>query len=197
MRTGRVYRIVAIEGPEVYVGSTFLAIRDRFISHKKQYKQWKNDKGGRCSVYELFDKYGVDGCRMILIKEYMVEDRAHLEVYETLWVKKMKAINRYEPCGRLLIKQYQKQRYKANKERINEQQKQYKEANKEYIKEQRKKFREANTERIKEQMKQYYEANKERLNEKITCECGAEITRHHIARHRKSKTHADGLQAIQ
>jgi hypothetical protein len=182
MRTGRVYRIVAIEGPEVYVGSTLLATRDRFIQHKGQYKRWKNGKSNGCSVYELFDKYGVDNCRMILIKEYEVEDRQHLEVYETLWVKKMKAINKYEPCGGLLLKQYKKQYCEANKEK-------------------NKQYREANSNKLKEQKRRYYEANKEKILEQkkqiITCECGAELRYNNIPEHRKTKTHTDRLQVIQ
>ena len=58
-------------------------------------------------------------------------------------------------------KEYDKERYKANKERIKEQVKEHYQANKERKKE----YYQANKERKKEYRKEYYEANKERIKE--------------------------------
>jgi protease II len=47
----------------------------------------------------------------------------------------------------------------------------------------------------KNKKKEYYELNKEELRKKqeiiMTCECGREIKKGHIARHRKTKIHID------
>jgi hypothetical protein len=186
MKVGTIYRIQPANGLECYVGSTFDELRHRFKNHKSNYKRWKDgDETRTTSSFNLFEKYGIENCKAMVIKQYEVEDRRHLEVYETLWIKKLKAINKLEPCGGLLkkerdkeykkqyreankevVKKQRKQYYEANKEKVNEKTKQYREANREKINEKDKKYYEANKEKVKEKKKQYYEANKEKVNEK-------------------------------
>jgi hypothetical protein len=171
MKIGTIYRIQPANGLECYVGSTFNELRHRFKSHKYEYCKWKDEKATKTTVYELFEKYGVDSCKAMVIKQYEVEDRRHLEVYETIWIKKLKAINKNEPCGGLLKKErdkeYKKQYREANKEVVKKQRKQYHEVNKEKINERMKQYREANREKINERMKQYREANREKVNERM------------------------------
>lgn len=166
MKIGRVYKIISSQGNECYVGSTFNTLRDRFRKHKEAIKH-----GNGSSVEEIFTKYGTDKCRCILIKEYEVIDRNHLEVYETLWIKKLKAINKIEPSGGLLKRQYQRQFSRR-----------YYEDNKEEIAEKRIDYD-----------KDYYEINRNKILEnksrKITCECGAIIGKGSLTRHKKSARH--------
>ena len=105
MKIGRIYNVISGRGDEVYIGSTFNQLNNRFRDHKSRYKQ-----GAKYSITELFNKYGVNNCRIILLKEYAVIDKRHLETKELLWIKKLNAINRYEPCGGLLRKEYLKQK---------------------------------------------------------------------------------------
>ena len=46
-----------------------------------------------------------------------------------------------------------------------------------------------NKDKCKEYGKEYYENNKVKLSEKITCQCGSNIRRGELSRHRKSKKH--------
>ena len=75
-------------------------------------------------------------------------------------------------------KQYNKQYYNDNVEKLNKKSRQY------HI---------DNAEKIKEHHKQYYIDNTEKIkkykSEKIQCECGRLISRRNIVRHRKSKKH--------
>lgn len=178
MKTGKVYKIISSLGNEVYIGSTFNTTRCRFQQHKENHRSSRK----KCAVSEMFDKYGFENCRIILIKEYMVVDRRHLEVYETLWIKKLRSINKREPCGGLLDKQCEKQWREANKQTLLEKNKQYREDNKEAIVEKNKK---------------YYEANKqkklEKRKERITCECGEEVCKAALTRHKETKKHADRM----
>ena len=99
MVVGKIYKIITSQSNECYVGSTFDELRYRFRRHKHNYKAWKNDKQTdiHLSSCYLFDKYGVNNCKMVLIKEYEVIDRKHLEVYETLWINKLHSINHNVP----------------------------------------------------------------------------------------------------
>ncbi len=58
-----------------------------------------------------------------------------------------------------------------------------------------KKKYEINKEIIYKKVKKYYENNKEVLNkknkEKIKCDCGCEIRKHDLARHKKTKKYID------
>ena len=77
---------------------------------------------------------------------------------------------------KICAKEYLKEYYKENKEKIKEQQKQYLEENKEKIKEQqkqhrkenkgkRKQYRKENREKLSEYHKQYQKENKEKINQ--------------------------------
>lgn len=75
-------------------------------------------------------------------------------------------------------KEYKKQYYQDNKEKIKQQQKEYREKNKE---------------EVVEKKKDYYDKNKEEIlkkkAEKITCECGTVISRQRLAKHKKTAKH--------
>jgi len=75
--------------------------------------------------------------------------------------------------------------------------KKYRENNKEKIAERKKNYYENNKEKIAERKKKYRETNKEKIaerkKEKVVCECGSEVTKSCLARHRKSKKH---LQSV-
>ena len=53
----------------------------------------------------------------------------------------------------------------------------------------------ANKHKYKLKIKHYYEANKEKLNAysstKVKCECGTEVTKSNLVRHKKSKKHME------
>lgn len=70
--------------------------------------------------------------------------------------------------------------------------------NKDKIKAKQNEWKEANLERVKELRDAYYKENKDRLNarkkEKITCECGAVVSRGNIYNHRKSKAHGKWVE---
>jgi len=91
----------------------------------------------------------------------------------------------------------QKQYRKDNKDKFTERNKQWYEDNKEQIAVQHKQYRETN----KDKIKQYREDNKDRIKQrrckKITCECGANITRGGITEHKKTQTHKQEMEILE
>lgn len=85
--------------------------------------------------------------------------------------------------------EYDKQRYKDNSGKIRENVKQHYEKNKEKVSKRQKEHREQNKERILNQQKEYREANKEKIREKIVCDCGSEVRKDYLSKHRKTKKH--------
>ena len=71
--------------------------------------------------------------------------------------------------------------------------KEYYEANKEALNAKNREYKEANKEALNAKKREYYENNKEtvkaKAREKITCECGASVSRDSITRHRGTKKH--------
>jgi hypothetical protein len=204
---GSVYKIISGLGDECYIGSTLNKLRFRFQEHKQRYKQHKDTGYGHVSVFQLFDKYGIENCKIMLIKQYDVCDHAHLRVYETLWLIRSKtAINKMMPFNIkwLYNRHYRqensekiKQYYQENSEKIKEKKKQYRQENSEKIKEKKKQYYQENSEKIRERTKQYRQENsekiKERNSEKVMCECGCALRRYDIKRHRRTKKHEDLL----
>jgi hypothetical protein len=179
MRTGRIYKIISGQGDECYVGSTFQSLTYRWRDHKQGYRSYKKDNNNNISSYDLFDKYGVDNCAIILIKEYEICDRRHMEAYEQLWINKLNCINKQNSfcIKKLYKKQYReqnkdkiiqrnKQYYEQNKDKYKEHNKQYREQNKDKCKEHNKQWREQNKDKCKEHNKQYREQNKDKINQR-------------------------------
>ena len=194
-KKGKVYKIIYIGNENVnitYIGSTFNTLRDRWRNHKSDSKK----KDHNLSIYQYFDKYGIDNFKMILIKEYEVIDRKHLEMYEQLWMNKISCIN-IKKAFQPLFKQQRKIYDIENKEYITERKKKYNYKNKEYIAEKTRKWYANNTEKALEYKKDYYinykkewyEKQKNEKSKKITCECGSIIAKYSLNLHLKSKKH--------
>lgn len=77
---GLVYKIVNNVDDKIYVGCTTTSLKQRFIEHKQDYNRWKKGYKNTTTSFDLFDKYGFDNCKIILIKEYDILDRRHLEI---------------------------------------------------------------------------------------------------------------------
>jgi hypothetical protein len=199
-KTGRVYRIICLCDPEFqYVGSTMSQLRHRWQNHKGHYKQYLDGKRKKdLSTYDAYDKHGIENFKIILIKEYKVYDKNHLQAYEQLWINKIKCINKYMP---FYIKYLSKKGYREkNKEKYKEYEKEYREKNKEKIAKKNKEYRKKNKEEIAEKDKEYYEKNKdkilERRKEKYTCACGTTLTKTNKSHHEKSKKHLNFISSI-
>lgn len=84
---GKIYKVVHAQSDAVYVGSTFDTLRGRFSKHRT----------GNTEIGKLMRELDSDTnkFKIILIKEYDVCDRKHLEMYEQLWISKLKCINRH------------------------------------------------------------------------------------------------------
>jgi hypothetical protein len=175
---GHIYMIFTpLDNSFSYIGSTFNRIHKRFQGHKDKFKKWLKDKNKntKCSIFDYFEKYGIENFKIILIKSYNVvrthqKDDKHLHAYELLWINKTKnCVNKllpFNPLKKLELKEYRKKYTKENKEKQKEYQKKYRENNKEKKAEKDKEYSEKNKEKIAEYQKKHYENNKEALKKK-------------------------------
>jgi hypothetical protein len=191
----KVEPIVVHEPHEIYIGSTTNKyLSDRLAKHKSSYKAYLNNINHYISIFDLFDKYGVENCKIFLIESYNCNDINELRTKEGAYIRTLNCINKFIP-GRT-EKEYRednkykmKQYYEDNKDKLLQQQKEYYESNRDKIKQ----YRENKKDKTKEYQKEYYESNKDKISEfhktKITCSCGCEVVKHHLNRHMKTEKH--------
>jgi len=208
---GKIYKLSSPSNNLAYYGSTAQKhISTRIGGHIKDYKCYLNNKAHYVTSFEILE---CDDYKYELIEEYPCNNKPQLKKRERWYIQNNECVNKCIP-GRTqaewreanreyLLEQKQKW-YQNNKERILEQTKEYREQNKDKIKERKqnyyqenidkiKEFREVNKDKIKEQQKKYKQANKDKIkeykNEVIVCECGCEVTRGMLWKHKKTKKH--------
>jgi hypothetical protein len=93
------------------------------------------------------------------------------------------------------ITEYNKEYYAKNVEKFAEKRKEYCANNREKIVEINKEYRAKNREKIVERNKEYHAKNREKIAEKnkvkVKCECGSDVTKKGLSRHKRSQKHQD------
>ena len=79
---GFIYKLVSNQTPQIYIGSTFKNLEWRFKKHQSHYRNYINN----CSEYnrKSFELLQYPDCKIELIKECMVANRADLHIEENL-----------------------------------------------------------------------------------------------------------------
>ncbi|KAG6948939.1 hypothetical protein JG688_00014857 [Phytophthora aleatoria] len=164
---GYIYRIQHIQSAICYVGSTVNQVKYRWAQHKTVFNKWLNYNGPCAAViYPFMRDHDVEQFKCFLIKEYDVIDRTHLEAYETLWRKKLKACNKNLPFS--IKKLTDKSAYLSDRENRCAKVKVYAAANKGLIVRRNKTYRDNNK-----------EALKAKKSESFLCECGGRWSKGH------------------
>ena len=211
------YKISNVNGDVnlCYVGST-VNMKERTRSHKNNCNN-PNMPKHNVKVYKTIREHGGwEEFKMIEIgsaeqltqtqariieEKYRVELRAEMNSVRCYITKEeiieRDKITKHNYCenNKEIIAKKIKVYYQKNKETIAKKNKVYRENNKEVYREKNKVHYQNNKEAINEYSKVYRENNKDIINTyastKITCECGCEIRRNHLARHRNTKKHID------
>jgi hypothetical protein len=131
--SGKVYKIEPIMGHDendIYIGSTTKNyLSQRMDSHRNKYKCWKKGMCNKCMCYDLFDKYGIENCKILLIENVHANSKDELVSREGYYIRKFKCLNKvipdrneqeYYKDNKDKIKLYTTEYYKNNKEKINE-----------------------------------------------------------------------------
>jgi hypothetical protein len=178
---GYIYRIQHIQSDLCYVGSTFNQVKYRWSQHKDKFHRWLHENGPCAAmIYPHMRDHGVDQFKCFLIKEYDVIDRVHLEAYETLWIKKLKACNKNLPFA--IKKMTDKAAYAKDRENRCAKVKEYAAANKELIAQRTRAYREKDKDILREKKAKQY-----------TCACSGKYQEAHKQRHFRTKKHQQWL----
>jgi hypothetical protein len=196
-----IYKIVCndLNITDIYVGHTTDFTR-RKLSHKSSCNNI-NDKKYYLTIYEAIRKNGGWGnWSMIEIEKYPCIDANEARKKERVWFEELNAkLNmifpqrtdeEYRNDNKEKVKNYRKE----NIDHIHEVGRIYHQQHKEKRNSYSEVYRTNNKEKIKQLSVDYYEKIKDKLKEKLTCECGAIISRVYITKHCKTKAHIKYLE---
>ena len=180
-QNGKIYKITGADKSMVYIGSTIDTLTSRMSKHKHKYGLWKDGKNHKTTVYDIFEKFGLDNCKIELVEEMVgCESRKELERREGVIIKST------PNCVNKIVAGRTRDEYIAEKS--------------DDIRKNKAEYRETNRELLREKQKQYCSNNKDsiskRKSEKCLCECGCYITRDGLANHRKTTKHLNNLNAL-
>ena len=142
---------------------------------RDSYRRSKKGEYHYVSVFDLFDKYGLENCKIELIEHYPCENIDEQRKREGYHIQNEDCINK-RVAGRdskqyyrehiEWATEYNKQYRQANMEVLREKGKEYREKHKEKAQLYNKQYRETHLDTIKEKQKEYYDRNKDILAEK-------------------------------
>ena len=94
---GKIYKIVPNEieiESDIYIGSTTKEyLSQRMATHKLGYLHWKKSGEGFLSAFDLFEKYGFDTCKIILLENVSCKSKDELCAVENKYIHNLKCIN--------------------------------------------------------------------------------------------------------
>jgi len=153
-KNGKIYKIEPVNGDDgdIYIGSTTKKyLSQRMTAHKYSYTQWKkNNILTNISSFNLFDKYGVENCKITLLEIYSCESNDELKAKEAEYIKLYNCVNKNIP------NRTQKEYYSDNKEYILDRCKQFYVDNKDKIIERNKEWSNNNKEKHLSLQKEWY-----------------------------------------
>jgi len=210
---GKIYKIIPINGEDnnIYIGSTTKTLLcQRFAVHKCIYNKYKKgETKQKLTSFLLFDKYGCENCKIVLIELVNAASKDELLRREAFYIKSLNCVNKQIPLRNnkeyyidnkeIISKKHQKY-YDDNKDTILDYHKSYYEENKEKVLETNKKWKENNKEYHDFIVKDWIKNNKERYEtnrkQTIECNCGICYTKSNEARYCKSKKHQNFINTI-
>ena len=85
---GKIYKIESHCGDKVYIGSTTKEyLSQRMDAHRRGYKQWKNGTTHFLTAFIIFDEYGLENCKIILLEACICNTKDELYAREAHYIK--------------------------------------------------------------------------------------------------------------
>ena len=193
---GQIYKVVDNGLNMCYIGSTAQKLCKRMAQHRKDYKDFLTGKRNFTSVFDIFEQYGLENCKIIWVEDYPCNSKKELEAQEGKYQKKTDCVNKH------IAGRSSKERYEDNKDEVLAKCKIYREREdkKEQIKERKQQYYQKRREHFltktqiyrdnhKEERKKYDKGRREIRLEKIECVCGAIVCRAGMTDHKKTQKH--------
>jgi group I intron endonuclease len=161
---GKIYKITNDLNDDVYIGSTCDTLSRRFSNHKSKSNKDPNKSPFHSSMSDI----GYERFRIQLIEDYPCQDQYQLRQREAFFMRQIGTMNKFIPFVNESERKERKKKYNQTEQR---------------------------KEKHREESKLFYQANKDKIlekeKEKVFCECGCEVRKKEIARHKRTQKHLD------
>ena len=202
---GKIYKIEPVNGAEgdIYIGSTCKELlSQRMTAHRSDYKRWKEGVRSKVMSFDLFDKYGIENCVIVLIELVDAKCKDELYAREQHYIKSLKCVNKIIPLR--TKEEYRTEnkdvlKIRSHDKYINNNQYYitYRETHKDSKKQYNSLYCQEHKDEISVQKSKYHKANIDKINLRrkaiYACTCGSEITKGEKARHEKTIKHQNFL----
>ena len=164
---GKIYKITSYLTDDIYIGSTTKKLLcQRMTTHRSDYQRWKNGKTNKLTAFDIFDKVGMENCKIELLELFPCSSNDELSAREGYYIRNMVCVNK-NIAGRT--------------------KKEYREDNKDTISEMEKQYYKDNIDTILERHKQYSKV-------KVSCGCGVQICQGTTNRHERTIKHQNFMK---
>lgn len=189
-QNGKIYCIRSHQTDKIYIGSTTKKyLTSRIAQHKTDYKRWIVGNKNYVSSYEILQ---YPDCYIELLENYPCESAKELHKREGELIKETSNV-----CNLCIAGRTRKQYNKDNAELLKQKAKEYRVKNPEKIKTLNKKrsniikqWHQENPEKVKAHKKKSYDKF-------VKCECGKDVRKNGLNRHKKSQEHDRRLKGIE
>jgi hypothetical protein len=93
----KIYTVSSPNQEKIYIGSTTLPMLCQRIGlYRNEYRKWKNGLNyNKATIYDLFDEFGADNCKIALLENYKCTTRDELNGREQYYIDKTECINKF------------------------------------------------------------------------------------------------------
>ena len=109
---GQIYKIQDNGLNMCYIGSTVQKLCKRMAKHRKDYKDFLTGKRNYTTVFDIFEHYGLENCKIIWIEDYPCNSKKELEAQEGKHQKETDCVNKH------IAGRSSKERYEDNKDEV-------------------------------------------------------------------------------
>jgi hypothetical protein len=95
-QNGKIYKIVDNGYNKCYIGSTIEALSSRMAKHRSGYRNYLSGGNShyRCNVWDMFDEYDLENCKIELIEEFPCENKMQLLKREGFHIQNTNCVNK-------------------------------------------------------------------------------------------------------
>ena len=92
---GKIYRITDLGYNQSYIGSTIQSLSVRMAGHRTSFNKYQSNKYGFVTVFNLFEQYGIENCKIELVEMFPCQSREELLKREGFVIQATECINKH------------------------------------------------------------------------------------------------------
>ena len=106
---GKIYKIQNIGGDEIFIASTNKKyLSQRMDTTRRDFKKWKKGEHALVRCFDIFQRFGVENCVIILLEAYPCDSKEALKAREAYYIQTLDCLNKIERTKKEIMHDYQR-----------------------------------------------------------------------------------------